>query len=77
MFLVKKPESFLKHFKTSFEQEVIVAKRDGVWVNVFGAKVLELLLNNLEHPLKKKNINCQERCDWVKVTSTNFSNICE
>ncbi len=35
--------------------EKIVAKRDGVWVSEFVAKVRKLLLNILEHPLRKKN----------------------
>ncbi len=39
----------------------IVAVRDGVWVSVFGANVWELLLYNLEHPLKKKKLNYPER----------------
>jgi hypothetical protein len=44
MFLVQESETFLKQFKTSFEQRIKFAKRDAAWVKVTGAKVFKLCL---------------------------------
>jgi hypothetical protein len=42
--LLQKPETILKQYKTPFEQEIIVAKSDGVWVYVTSTNVFELCL---------------------------------
>ncbi len=42
--LVQKPETILKQYITSFEQEIIVTNSDGVWLYVMSTNVFELCL---------------------------------
>ncbi len=51
--------------------EKIVAKRDGVWVNVFLANIRMPLLNNLKHLWTKKY-----KLSRGLVASANYLNFC-